>query len=51
MILDLVYPEDARKELKSLLDGLAYDASVAVAGVALSNPGGKPLRRAAESGK
>lgn len=36
MIRDLVYPEDARKELKSLLDGLAYDASVAVAGVALS---------------
>jgi hypothetical protein len=36
MIRDLVYPEDARKELKSLLDGLAYDAAVAVAGVALS---------------
>ena len=36
MIRDLVYPEDARKELTSLLGGLAYDAAVAVAGVALS---------------
>ena len=36
MIRDLVYPEDARKELNSVLGGLAYDAAVAVAGVALS---------------
>jgi hypothetical protein len=35
-IRDLQYPEDARKELNSLCGGLAYDASVAVAGVALS---------------
>jgi hypothetical protein len=36
MIRDLQYPEDARKELNSLCGGLAYDAAVAVAGVALS---------------
>lgn len=36
MIRDLQYPEDARKELISLCGGLAYDAAVAVAGVALS---------------
>jgi hypothetical protein len=35
-IRDLQYPEDARKELTSLCGGLAYDASVAVAGIALS---------------
>jgi hypothetical protein len=36
MIRDLQYPEDARKELNSLCGGLAYDAALAVAGVALS---------------
>jgi hypothetical protein len=36
MIRDLQYPEDARKELESVLRGLEYDASIAVAGVALS---------------
>jgi hypothetical protein len=36
MIRDLKYPEDARKELTSLCDGLAYDASIAVAGETLS---------------
>lgn len=36
MIRDLQYPEDARKELVSLCGGLAYDAAVAAAGVALS---------------
>ncbi|MEO6806517.1 MAG: hypothetical protein ABI286_04600 [Edaphobacter sp.] len=35
-IRDLQYPEDARKELISLCNGLAYDDAVAVAGVALS---------------
>lgn len=45
MIRDLIYPEDARKELASLLSGLAYDAAVAVAGLALSKippPQGSP---------
>ena len=36
MIQDLQYPEDARKALTSLCDGLTYDAAIAVAGVALS---------------
>jgi hypothetical protein len=36
MIQDLQYPEDARKALSSLCDGLTYDAAIAVAGVALS---------------
>jgi hypothetical protein len=36
MIRDLQYPEDARKALTSLCDGLAFDAAIAVAGVALS---------------
>jgi hypothetical protein len=36
MIRDLQYPEDARKALTSLCGGLAYDAAIAVAGVALS---------------
>lgn len=36
VIRDLQYPEDARKELISLCGGLAYDAAVAVAGIALS---------------
>ncbi len=36
MIRDLRYPEDARKELIALCNGLAYDAAVAVAGAALS---------------
>jgi hypothetical protein len=36
MIRDLKYPEDARKELTSLCDGLAYDAAIAVAGETLS---------------
>jgi hypothetical protein len=36
MIRDLQYPEDARKELISLCDGLAYYAAVAVAGAVLS---------------
>lgn len=44
MIRDLQYPEDARKELASLCGGLAYDAAVAVAGVALSKI---PLHQAA----
>ena len=45
MIRDLEYPEDARKELAAVLGGLAYDASIAVAGVALSKtplPEGTP---------
>jgi hypothetical protein len=45
MIRDLQYPEDARKELISLCDGLAYYAAVAVAGDALSKiplPHGAP---------
>jgi hypothetical protein len=45
MIPDLQYPEDARKALTSLCGGLAYDAAIAVAGVALSNippPQGAP---------
>lgn len=36
MTRDLQYPEDARKALASLCDGLAYDAAIAVAGIALS---------------
>jgi hypothetical protein len=36
MIRDLKYPEDAREAIASLLGGLAYDAAVAVAGIALS---------------
>lgn len=36
MIRDLQYPEDARKALASLCDGLAYDAAIAVAGITLS---------------
>ena len=36
MIRDLQYPEDARKALTSLCSGLAYDAAISVAGVALS---------------
>lgn len=45
MIRDLQYPEDARKALDSLCSGLAYDASVAVAGNTLSKiplPDGAP---------
>jgi hypothetical protein len=45
MMRDLRYPEDARKELASLCDGLAFDAAIAVAGVALSKinpPQGAP---------
>lgn len=45
MIRDLHYPEEARKALDSLLHGLAYDAAVSVAGVALSRvplPQGSP---------
>ena len=45
MIRDLQYPDDARKSLSSLCDGLAYDAAVAVAGIALSKiplPEGAP---------
>lgn len=45
MIRDLQYPDDARKELKSLCTGLAYDAAIAVAGAALSKiplPNGAP---------
>lgn len=45
MIRDLQYPEDARKTLTSLCNGLAYDAAIAVAGIALSNiplPQGAP---------
>ena len=45
MIRDLQYPEDARKALTSLCGGLAYDAAIAVAGVALSKippPQGAP---------
>lgn len=44
-IRDLQFPEDARKELNSLCGGLAYDAAVAVAGIALSKiplPEGAP---------
>jgi hypothetical protein len=33
---DLKYPEDSRRALDSLCDGLAYDAAMAVAGLALS---------------
>src|SRR5579862_7109690 len=36
MIPDLQHPQDTRKALASLCDGLAYDAAIAVAGVALS---------------
>jgi hypothetical protein len=36
MLRDLQYPEDARKALTSLCGGLAYDAAIAVSGVALS---------------
>ena len=36
MIRDLEYPEDARRELHALLAGLQYDASIAIAGVSLS---------------
>jgi len=36
MIRDLQYPEDARKTLASLCDGLTYDAAIAVTGIALS---------------
>ncbi len=36
LIRDLRYPEDARKELTALCNGLAYDAAVAVAGAVLS---------------
>lgn len=42
---DLKYPEDVREELNSLRHGLAYDAAIAVAGVALSRvplPGNMP---------
>jgi len=46
MIRDLVYPEDARKELNSLLGGLAYDAAVAVAGVALCEMNTSPTSAA-----
>jgi hypothetical protein len=45
MIRDLQYPEDARKALTSLCSGLAYDAAISVAGVALSQiapPQGTP---------
>lgn len=45
MIRDLKYPEDARKASDSLVSGLAYDASIAVAGLALSKvplPQGTP---------
>ena len=45
VVPDLQYPEDARKALASLCDGLAYDAAIAVAGVALSQiplPEGTP---------
>jgi hypothetical protein len=45
MLRDLQYPEDARKALTSLCGGLAYDAAIAVAGVALSQippPQGAP---------
>src|SRR5713226_8535302 len=45
MIRDLKYPEDAREALVSLLGGLAYDAAIAVAGLALSKippPEGTP---------
>ncbi|HEY1464789.1 MAG TPA: hypothetical protein VGF44_15340, partial [Terriglobales bacterium] len=36
MIRDLRYPEDARKYLESLCNGLAYDGAISVAGIALS---------------
>jgi len=45
MIRDLIYPEDARKALASLVGGLGYDAAVALAGVAVSKipvPPGPP---------
>ncbi len=45
MIRDLQYPDDARKTLTALCDGLTYDAAIAVAGVALSKippPQGAP---------
>lgn len=36
MIRDLKYPDDSRHALDSLRNGLAYDAAIAVAGIALS---------------
>lgn len=45
MIRDLKYPEDARKSTDALSQGLAYDAAIAVSGLALSKialPDGAP---------
>jgi hypothetical protein len=36
MIGDLKYPEDARKVVDALYQGVAYDAATAVSGIALS---------------
>jgi hypothetical protein len=36
MIKSLQYPEDARKALNALFDGLSYDAAISVGGEALS---------------
>jgi hypothetical protein len=37
MIRDLEYPQDARKVIDSLHQGLQYDAALAVMGVACAN--------------